>query len=42
MTQFETVGFLAVLKGLLFKLTVRQLHRYVMEGFRDLAEKRIL
>jgi hypothetical protein len=42
MTQFETAGFLAALKGLLFKLTVRRLHKYVMEGFRDLAEKRIL
>lgn len=40
LTQFETKGFFASVKAWLFRLTVRRLHRYVMEGFRTLAEDR--
>jgi hypothetical protein len=40
LTQFETKGILAPIKAWLFKLTIRRLHKYVMEGFRALAENR--
>lgn len=39
-TQFESKGIFAPIKSWLFGLTIRRLHRYVMEGFRTLAEER--
>jgi uncharacterized protein YndB with AHSA1/START domain len=38
LTQFETKGMFDFVKAFLFRLTVKRLHRYVMEGFKTLAE----
>lgn len=38
LTQFETKGAFDFVKAFLFQLTVRRLHKYVMEGFKTLAE----
>ncbi|AIF85329.1 Polyketide cyclase / dehydrase and lipid transport [Candidatus Nitrososphaera evergladensis SR1] len=38
LTQFETKGAFDFVKAFLFKLAVRRLHKYVMEGFKTLAE----
>lgn len=40
LTSFETKGIFAPVKAWLFTIVVRRLHRYVMEGFRSLAEER--
>ena len=40
LTQFETKGMFDFAKAFLFRLTVKRLHRYVMEGFKALAEAR--
>jgi hypothetical protein len=38
LTRFETKGIFGALKAYLFRLTIRRLHRYVMENFKALAE----
>lgn len=38
-TEFETSGAFAPIKAWLFRMVVRRLHKYVMEGFRSLAER---
>ncbi|HXV45739.1 MAG TPA: SRPBCC family protein [Nitrososphaera sp.] len=39
LTQFETKGAFDFVKPFLFRFTVRRLHKYVMEGFKTLAEQ---
>lgn len=38
-TKFETKGSFKIIKRRLFKMTVKRLHKYVMEEFKTLAEK---
>lgn len=38
LTQFQTKGAFDFVKAFLFRLTIRRLHKYVMEGFKTLAE----
>lgn len=37
-TNFETTGALAFVKAIIFKMTVRRIHRFTMKGFKALAE----
>jgi len=37
-TNFETTGALAFIKAIIFKMTVRRIHRFTMKGFKALAE----
>jgi hypothetical protein len=37
-TNFETTGALGFVKAIIFKMTVRRIHRFTMKGFKALAE----
>lgn len=39
LTRFESRGIFAPIKSWLFAITIRRLHRYVMAGFKTLAEE---
>ncbi|MEO9321228.1 MAG: SRPBCC family protein [Nitrososphaera sp.] len=37
-TNFETIGALSFIKAIIFKTTVKRIHRFTMKGFKALAE----
>jgi len=37
-TSFETTGAFASVKSIIFKMTVRRIHKFTMKGFKALAE----
>jgi hypothetical protein len=37
-TNFETTGALSSIKAIIFKMTVRRIHKFIMKGFKALAE----